>query len=715
MNKFISKNLVLEGMRQLRVVGFIALVLAMLTSFLTIYGYNISAKNYYEYNSMHNKGFTQMSDYVQHVAPSAACVPIPVVGFFLAPLMVLIIFSFLNKRNSSDFYHGIVERRECLCNSFSLSVLLWCIIIMLSSLATSVLASGVMSFVALDPGFFSDAAFWLVEYIIICFYWIAVLLLSMSLSGTIITNLAVTAMLLFLPKIIYLSIMGIVVEEIDIYPFAYDDSIFSGKYNLVTGRVMALFDMDFLDESNWQLYGCIYTVILAALLYVAGCVAFKLRKSETATQAAVSPRLQMVFRLVPAFVVTLVPCALLYEQICSGWKDTTEMFWFGIVVMYVIAAVVYFLYEIITTRRWRNITKAFPGLLILLLLDAIYVGVMFGERAMILNNVPKTENVTSVCILGTRMSDMETDDYFYIRRRELEITDSRTIRLLSDGLASNVEMIKNNVRSYTSGRRVLVQFNEGNKKTYRLVFLSDSAAEYVLASGELSDYKVIIQDLANLPCLNVYSYNSLPEMSEEMEKLFYNKFIQNVSLLNEEQIYKLLNKQNNSEFCLTRLGGNVKYKGKSYYINIPIFYSLDNIAEYVELYNAPAAGQHPLDLGIEKYNQGKEGVFKVSVYNYSGINSYTQSYNKSFRTDSIEYEAYDYDQTQGTFANNSDLLNRLERLLEQNADQKFECGRDYVIVSYYDYDSEITCSRIYTMRPGYQADILEEFKANYND
>lgn len=704
MKRFISKNLVFEGMRQLRLVGIIGIIIAVLLSFFTVYGINTDAKRRYEYNyayetSTSNDGATvnfeaggDISNYIREIRGSWSCATVKVTAFVLAPLFMLILFSFMNKRNSSDFYHGIADRRECLGISFSLSVLIWCIMTMLSSFVTAVITTGILPFVVLSKDFFPAVCTYILEAVVISFYFIGLMLFAMSLSGTLITNLAVAAMILFLPKVLYLALMGTVVSDIDIYPFAYDDSILSGRYNLVTKPInRLLFGQTGAD--TWE--SIAYTAVLGAVLFAFGMAVFKLRKSEAATQAAVNGKLQLVFRLIPAFVITIIPCIFIYNSIVYS-SGIDDWILFVIIVFYVIAILAYFLYEIITTRKWRNIIKAVPGLLILVLLDVIYTGAMIIQREAILNNVPK--DTTAVKIIGTAMYDMNSDDYFKVRSSEIAITDEKIISILENSLIENIEDIRDNSGNMYSKNRLLVEFDEGNKKLYRLVFVE--AQDYANISRIMGSNSSVnfITDIAALPYTDfgtdLFGYG----IKDSLKKEIMDKYMQEIEMLSADEIYRIIFSEYYSSETIDYIRLTVKYNGKSYYVNLPVFYSMDLSKWLIELHNEACSGNiMPVSDFLEKSgNLPQDG----EMYTDMRIEYKRASENVNGKAEYYQYAYLYADSYNINNGDNRSVLTELAEILENIENYEFEAGMDYIIIDYnFDGGKEnyLNCQRIYVI------------------
>lgn len=80
------------------------------------------------------------------------------------------------------------------------------------------------------------------------------------------------------------------------------------------------------------------------------------------------------------------------------------------VIIYVPIVLLYFVYELITTRKWKNLLTAVPGLGIVVLLN---VGILFGVNLaynQILSNRPDAYEIESISIY--QGNDYDSDFYF---------------------------------------------------------------------------------------------------------------------------------------------------------------------------------------------------------------------------------------------------------------------------------------------------------------
>lgn len=728
-NKIISVNLVKEGLRQLRLIGIIVTVITVLISFFLVYGQNMSQKESYEYSKSY--GYIGSVDKVEAISGVQSGVIIIAATVIFSIIAMLILFSFLNKRNASDFYHGIPFKRYTLCLSFCLAILIWSAAIMLAGIVVFAVSIGVMKYVVFEVGYVADVALYTLIALVVVFFIEAVLLLSMSLSGTMLTNAAVAAMILFLPKCIFFTMSEGVLSDIPIYPiYEFSNGILSGKYNLVTGWLNAMFGVSYYaySDTDWYSYlltSCAYTFVLGAVIFAAGCVAFVKRKSEAATMAAVSEKVQLIFRIIPAFVVTIVGCIYIYSTINSG-ELFGEHTIFILAVIYVTAIVVYYLYEIITTRKWRNIVKATPGLLVLVVLDVLYIGFMFAQRNIVLNDVPK--NLQSVRIIGTSMWDVETDDYFTAQSAKVEITDEEVLKILTNALEKDIAKIKNNDSVYDLPMHVMVCFNDNGRQLYRMLYMSEYDYNLINKKINTTDYKSIIKNIVNENITSIWlssaSYYDV-DFDEMNLKDLLDTYLEDVDGMSNEKVMSIALGNYTWTSKAVSLNLNVLQGKETYYISLPVFYGTKAeklVYDKLNQMNKNVDAVKMIDMIMEDnntQNRDFESNLSLSLINAVGAEDNTENTDIIKYTNVSQYDIYventsyetSYTEDVSYGSNfNEDALMQIRDFMENNSDDSYTASSARLILSYRKYPMDSASEsyeRIYNISKGDVAQLEE--------
>lgn len=124
-------------------------------------------------------------------------------------------------------------------------------------------------------------------------------------------------------------------------------------------------------------------------------------------------------------ICIFIVCAMFSEMTTGMLRDE----WFVFLVFYLVAALVYFAYELITTKKWKNLLTALPGLGIVALLN---VGILLGMHAVekhIVAQRPAMQEIESVSFCSTDGTDyisggsyLNYRDYINLMSRDIAIT-----------------------------------------------------------------------------------------------------------------------------------------------------------------------------------------------------------------------------------------------------------------------------------------------------
>lgn len=365
--------------------------------------------------------------------------PIAIMTYcFFAPLMAIYLFRFLTKRDGCDFYHAIPQTRTCLYISFSAAVLTLAFLLQWGS-------SAVSAFVHLifRSGFDIDWMNFLYTNIriSICTLLVtAAVNVAVSLTGNTLSNLITSLMIIFAPRVLMLAMSQIVRDTLSIITDGEGFGLMGWDWNMVTDSVLRFYHG--WDNGIGSARSLVYTLILAVIYFVLGGYCFNRRKSEMAGSAAVSSKLQLAFRTIPAMIFCLIPGSMIFNIIVNCEEYGREkMFW--IVVLYIIGILIYFLYELVSTRKIKAMGKAAPGLVVLVAVNALIIGGMCMMRSGLLSFSPSADQVDSVSIdLEKGVYYYEGADYLSTEASKAKLTDPELIELLTKRLAEEVQWEK---------------------------------------------------------------------------------------------------------------------------------------------------------------------------------------------------------------------------------------------------------------------------------
>lgn len=338
--KMFDIRLYLESLRELKVLGIVALIIYLAEAILLPINCAYTSMSFYSLIELH---------------------PIVVTTYTVViPIFTLYLFSFLNKRNSSDFFHSIPHTRTCVTLSFFAGIMSWVFIIMSVSTAVIILLSNII----MDEADYSKMVFFkdFIGLFIASFAVCAAICLAQSITGTTLSTIIVTGIILFVPDIFILAYIEFLSDRVyRIIPSGMSISPLIGKYNAVT----AFFTSDSFEDSFSDYRYFIYTFIMGLIYLIIAVVLLNKRKSEAAGNSAPNKILQDTYRIIFTLTACLIPISAIFDY----GNDELEL----IITCYVAILIMYFVYEIITTKTVRNLLRTIPGVFIVAILNIVII------------------------------------------------------------------------------------------------------------------------------------------------------------------------------------------------------------------------------------------------------------------------------------------------------------------------------------------------------
>ena len=441
-----SVGLYIEGLRQLRIVGILGVILMFGSSMVM----NVSQALSYQRQAT--------------LYPDESIVLYPVDGldamsFLLivfcafAPIMTWILFRFMNKRNSSDFMFAIPNTRLSIYCSYLSAIMTWIAAMILAGLIGVLLPAAIFSNYL---NIMYDTVFLFALSTFLCsLQVVSAILIAMSITGTLFSNIILSGMLLFGPRLLITMLLA-VQENI---PLLCNNSdglfLLKNSINPITGFVFGI-AFGALDCSTKSVFysaaPMIYSAVLSVIYLLLAIFFFQRRKSETAGKSAPNPILQAIYRI----TITMMYCIAVAVIIVSECDEMTSEMIFGIVVAYLVAVALYFLFELIMTKSLRKMWKAAPGLLIVLVLNGITI---FGMRAAIHNAYqfqPTTDQVESISFA---QQNFGSGDYIYYinyvqNKYKDEIKDKNLISNILKNLKEDTTLLEDGDRNNYYGNEL---------------------------------------------------------------------------------------------------------------------------------------------------------------------------------------------------------------------------------------------------------------------
>ncbi len=418
----------LDALKQLRYIGLSGMLLLCLEAVLVPIGYLISLRH------------LDTTHLPLQTVDALEMHPLLMVCFLLlAPLMMLYLFQFLNKRPACDFYHAIPNSRVSLFLSFFAAVMTWLVAIAVFSTALSLAFFSLLH----DYLSFSLAGILVMLFntLAACLFVSSVFAIGMCVTGTLFTNVTVSLLLLFMPRLLLLVFRTTLANLLPVVSAIHFIPPLDDPYNVVTNLVCGMFGGD-PSLSFTFLPGGVYTLCLGALYTGLACWLFHKRRSETAGKAAPNRAVQTLYRLLIAMLICLFPCVMIVDALLGNYTMSSDDF-FLILVFYLAAAFVYFLYELFTTRKWRNLLRSIPALGILVLMNGLFIGGVTAAYYSTLGIQPQAEDIKAV-----RFIDKNDHEYFSARTATVRHEDPALFEVVADRLEYTLDLVRRSPSLY---------------------------------------------------------------------------------------------------------------------------------------------------------------------------------------------------------------------------------------------------------------------------
>ena len=510
--KIFSGGIYIEGMRQLRVFGFIALSL-YLVAFIA--GPLFEYADYLQYNI----------NTVREIYPTAVDFETllgPLMGLpvFVAPIMTLIVFSGFNKRKYSDFYHALPYTRLCIFLSFTAAILSWIFGILIVGGSVSLLMHVLLSQVyALSFVGWVDVLLSLVVMILMV---VSGVLLGCSFTGTLFSNITATGLVLFLPRLVIYLITSTIANKL---PFIVEDhflTILSTRFNVLVDYIgRTILTVGYRSPSLQDNVWCdVYSLLIALVMGVLAAILFIRRKSEIASKSAPHRSIQAGIRIAVTLVFSFIATCLLLND---GESSIA-------ILLYILAVLAFFIYELLTTLKWKNLIRIIPTLGIVILLNLGLAGMVNGITSAATSFRPDAQDITSVRFVDAENPQVWYTDVSYWNEncsyaekvtQKISIEDPEIIAAVANSLDENMNKFDHGIynRTYYSGSYTINQTKNTPAYVEKIVAIRTGAVtRYRRVIFKYEAIEKIIQRLADLPEYRE-AYMTLPPVLDGTENI----------------------------------------------------------------------------------------------------------------------------------------------------------------------------------------------------
>ena len=590
--RFFDRHLYVDGLKQLKLMGILFTVLFSLVGVVTPIMNYLESLNWATIRASKVDGLTMN--------------PLLVLLFCaVTPLMALYLFSFLNKRESSDFYHAIPHTRQCLFFSFFAAVMTWTV--MIAILSTVLAVTAYSAFPALYLINYGSVLYLLLNCLAGSLLVAGAVTIAMSVTGTIFTNLLVALLLIFFPRIFLQLATTCVQSAFPLISNVNFAPILNYSYNVPVGFVFSAFNGN-SEEVLTSLSGGIYTTVIGLLYTGIAAFLFVVRRSEGAGHSAPSKRLQGLFRFLVGFAVSFVATLGLFNVLKNSSHYTTSDI-AQMVLVYLAALLLTAVFEVLCTRRFRGLVKKclFTALLLIVANTAL-LGGMFSLYHSLSSFSPDTEEIQSVRI----WNDNQSTDYISSRTSKIQLTDPAIKSIIADGLKDSLELAKiSSERYYEQGNRahfLTVAIDSGWFTRYRRIVITNEHMVQLLEKLQTSDeYRSVYDTLPKtVSSIEVYGeVGSLYFKTKEDAETAYAIFKKEFETLDFETRYALFNQSHYYENVFALLELQLAEDGKWYSFSMVADPTLfpETINYIIQKANEDAQSQQSLKTLMEDFDQ----------------------------------------------------------------------------------------------------------------
>ncbi len=457
MNRFFSTKLYIQGLKKVRAAGIATAIIIIIANAL------------FPLFAMINEiGYHYDGDYQRTIEELDTTLVSPLCAFIilLAPLMTFSMFSFLNDRCKSDFYHSLPQKRECVFISFLSATLTWMIGAIVASHLVNALLWNLVPYcrVSLTTTLLSLAAF-----VILTLLMTAFASLATSVTGTTVSNTLITLLFALFFRILGALFLWAVETQSAVFiathsplkylsfdyylPYAILDSLLSGNdSSAFSNAAMLLFALG--------------TAI--ALLALSGFLFCK-RRSESAGKSAPNKFMQHVWRIAITLPLVLLTFVLILDEGLEGYHF----------ILLIVSLIVYLVFELMTTKKPKNMLRSIPlffvtiGASIAVLLGSVAAGAIINSKT------PSPDEIRGICAVNTS----STSTYEQLVVSDIFIGDDEAAEIVSQALEYSTGTRIWNDRRYTMPIKIKL---ENGSVIVRKIYITEDDRDrlnYLLTSA----------------------------------------------------------------------------------------------------------------------------------------------------------------------------------------------------------------------------------------
>ena len=438
--------------------------------------------------------------------------PVIIYAFAGGIILAMDAFSFLNKRSDSDYYHGLPVSRRRLFWAITLGAITWLAATILLSVI-SVLVVYTVSHTPFVPNYTLVAVPFCLAVSLLTF---AAAAIAMSVTGTWMTGIAITTLVLGLPRFVQFVIARGIIARFGMLSWLDLPWYLSPVSNVATGQIVT-FTRNLLGTQLYHIGNSLYSLLIAVVELVVACLLFVRRPSEIAERGAKNAKLQTLFACLVIF-----PIGILFA---SNAVDPTLT---NLLIVVLVMIALFVIYQVVSLRNTQKAIRSLPWALIP---AAVALG-FYLLTPLALNatkyDIPNASEVAYIQFPGSnRISgEVSYDEY---RVSLVKFTDENLKKYVLSTLQENVSTtdsygnIGYSNGPYVTYEPVKIVLNNGRKISRELCFGNSNTLNSM--REETPAYAEAVRSLPPLDSIcyrqNFDAYDAKYAQSQSIQEAFY--------------------------------------------------------------------------------------------------------------------------------------------------------------------------------------------------
>ncbi|MBP3339157.1 MAG: hypothetical protein J6L69_07115 [Lachnospiraceae bacterium] len=523
MKNIFNFKLFKEALKQIRIQFFLCLGVLLGIAGITVFVLIAESIKSYQYTPT-----------IDYISAADAYGHLHIIYAIAIPVFTIKLFKFLTKRNASDFYHAIPQKRICLFVTYSLAILAASVVLLI--IATAVPTIAFLFAHKYIKVIFLPILTYMLNIFVCTLLTLSIMLLACAMTGTTFTSFVFTLVLLIGPRFVIALISECITSNFDILlPMNADFGIFSNSINLVWNQIYWL--LAYEEDSIFAIgIPTLYTFVLAAIYYVLAILMFNRRRSEQAENSLNNPFAHHAIRTCIGFVSSIFIALSLYNYEMDE-IDTYVIMELLIYIFVTICAMT--IYEMLTTKKAKNLLNVLKSIPIVAILCILVVVALKVSENNILNYEPNASKISYVKIKNggseygyyNDFNHYDEDYYYDYVTSKIKYNDEKIIDFVTEQYNEELERFKEAYQSdnyqfyrlyeyyHSKGElyQVTIEFNQFLNKAERIIHLTESEYQELcelMHSNE--EYKEIRYSLPK----NYYVYeNNCLFTSDELQEI----------------------------------------------------------------------------------------------------------------------------------------------------------------------------------------------------